>query len=58
VDSIDRYAPFLVQDGGQLVLIADQGLAERILRSAPNLRNRLTDIFQVEPDDMSAGDAA
>ena len=58
IRSLDRHAPLLVQDGGQLLLIAEKRVAERVLRSAPNLRNRLTGVFQIEPDELSAGDAA
>jgi hypothetical protein len=45
----------LVQDGGQLLLLADEKSAERILSMAPNLRSRLTDVFQIGPDDLSGG---
>jgi hypothetical protein len=53
VDAMDRHSALLVQDGGQLLLLADGGTAERILKNAPNLRSRLTDVFRIGPDDLS-----
>lgn len=55
VDALDRHSALLVQDGGQLLLLADEKSAERILSMAPNLRSRLTDVFQIGPDDLSGG---
>jgi hypothetical protein len=53
VDALDRHSSYLVQDGGQLLLLVDRQSAERILRRAPNLRSRLTDVFQISPEDLS-----
>ena len=53
VDALDRHSAHLVQDGGQLFLLVDGQAAERILRGAPNLRSRLTDVFQISPEDLS-----
>jgi hypothetical protein len=58
VDSLDRHSAVLVQDGGKLLLLATKEWAERILRRAPNLRNRLTDVVMINPDDLSAGSVA
>lgn len=55
VDAMDRHSALLVQDGGQLLLLADGSTAERILKKAPNLRSRLTDVFRIGPDDLSRG---
>ena len=55
VRALDRHSALLVQDGGQLLLLADAESAERILSVAPNLRSRLTDVFQIVPDDISGG---
>jgi hypothetical protein len=55
LDALDRHSALLVQDGGQLLLLADEKTAERILSVAPNLRSRLTDVFQVSPDNLSGG---
>jgi hypothetical protein len=55
VEALDRHSALLVQDGGQLLLLADEKSAERILSVAPNLRSRLTDVFQIGPDDLSGG---
>ena len=56
VDSLDRHSAVLVQDGGKLVLLAKKEWAERMLRRAPNLRNRLTDIVQIKPEDFPRGE--
>lgn len=53
VDAMDRHSALLVQDGGQLLLLAEGSTAERILKKAPNLRSRLTDVFRIGPDDLS-----
>ncbi|MGA2594983.1 MAG: hypothetical protein ABSH32_34225 [Bryobacteraceae bacterium] len=55
VDALDRHSPFLVQDGSQLLLLAGDEMAKRIIRRAPNLRNRLTDVFEIEPEYLSGG---
>jgi hypothetical protein len=55
VKALDRHSALLVQDGGQLLLLTDEKFAERILSGAPNLRSRLTDVFQIGPDDLSGG---
>ncbi len=53
VEALDRHSALLVQDGGQLLLLANDESAERILNAAPNLRSRLTDVFQIVPDNLS-----
>jgi hypothetical protein len=55
VEALDRHSALLVQDGGQLLLLADEKSSERILSVAPNLRSRLTDVFRIGPDDLSGG---
>jgi hypothetical protein len=55
VEALDRHSALLVQDGGQLLLLADEKTAERILSVGPNLRSRLTEVFQIGPDDLSGG---
>ena len=55
VEALDRHSAILVQDGGQLLLLADEKSAERILSVAPNLRSRLTEVFRIGPDDLSGG---
>ena len=55
VKALDHHSALLVQDGGQLLLLADEKSAERMLSIAPNLRSRLTDVFQIGPDDLSGG---
>ena len=55
MEAMDRHSALLVQDGGQLLLLADKESAERLLRGAPNLRSRLTDVFRIAPDGLSRG---
>jgi hypothetical protein len=55
VQAMDRHSSLLVQDGGQLLLLADKDTAQRLLRTAPNLRSRLTDVFQITSDELSGG---
>ena len=55
VEALDRHSAALVQDGGQLLLLADEKYAERILTVAPNLRSRLADVFRIGPDDLAGG---
>ena len=55
VQAMDRHSSLLVQDGGQLLLLADKDSAQRPLRTAPNLRSRLTDVFEITSDDLSGG---
>lgn len=55
VEALDRHSAVLVQDGGQLLLLADEKSSERLLSTAPNLRSRLTDVFRIGPDDLSGG---
>jgi hypothetical protein len=50
VAAMDRHSALLVQDGGQLLMLADKKFAERLLGGAPNLRSRLADVFQIIPD--------
>jgi hypothetical protein len=58
IESLDHKSASLVQDGGQLLLLAEERTAERLLQKAPNLRNRLTGVFQIEPEDLSGGGRA
>jgi hypothetical protein len=55
VTALDRHSAILVQDGGQLLLLAEGQSAERMLRGAPNLRSRLTDVLLIGPEDLSGG---
>jgi hypothetical protein len=55
VNALDRHSAILVQDGGQLLLLADEHSAGRILSGAPNLRSRLTDVLLIGPEDLSGG---
>jgi hypothetical protein len=53
IDSLDRHSPFLVQGGSQLLLLVENEMAKRIIRRAPNLRNRLTDVFEIAPEHLA-----
>jgi hypothetical protein len=55
VKALDRHSAILVQDGGQLLLLADEQSAERLLSGAPNLRSRLTGVLLIGPEDLSGG---
>jgi hypothetical protein len=60
VVTLDHWLPTLVSSfdrnivlftaGGTVVLLAIRDIAERMLRGAPNLRNRLTDVLVLIPD--------
>lgn len=55
VDSFDRNVVLLTRDG-IVLLVASRKIAERVLATAPNLRNRLTDILSMRTDE-AFGDA-
>lgn len=57
VDSIDRNVVLLTQ-AGTVLLIANRQIAERVLVGAPNLRNRITDVLCIEPDEALRGTRA
>lgn len=63
---IDRWSPDLValldthvirleRSGAQFLFLTTLALAEQLLKDAPNFRNRLTEILQIVPDDLSGG---
>ncbi|MGB9456880.1 MAG: hypothetical protein WCB12_12605 [Bryobacteraceae bacterium] len=68
VIALDRWLPSLVGSfdrnvvlltaGGTAMLLADADVVERILTAAPNLRNRLTDILLITPDEILRGSPA
>lgn len=55
VDSFDRNIVLLTR-AGIVLLLASQVIAERALAAGPNLRNRLTDVLSIKPDE-AFGDA-
>lgn len=55
VDSFDRNVVLLAR-AGILLFVANRKIAERVLAAAPNLRNRLTDVLLIKPDE-TFGDA-
>ena len=54
VDSLDRNIVLLARVG-TVLLLASQEVAERALAAAPNLRNRLTDVLAMKPDEAFGG---
>jgi hypothetical protein len=50
VDSLDRNIVLLTR-AGAVLLVASRKIAECVLKAAPNLRNRLTDILLIKPDE-------
>jgi hypothetical protein len=57
VTALDRNVVSLTK-GGAVLLLADQGVAERLLSAAPNLRNRLSDVLAIRPDEAFGGPIA
>jgi hypothetical protein len=65
---MDRWAPKLIDSldcnvvlmtgVGTVLLLANNEIAERVLTAAPNLRNRLTDVLAVGPDQAFGGTPA
>jgi len=49
-DSFDRNIVLLARSG-TVLFVAGRDIAERVLAAAPNLRNRLTDILLITPDE-------
>ena len=50
IDSLDRNI-VLVARTGPVLLLTNSELAERALAAAPNLRNRLTDVLTIRPEE-------
>jgi hypothetical protein len=50
VDSFDRNIVLLTR-AGIVLLLASPEIAERALAAAPSLRNRLTDVLSIKPDE-------
>jgi hypothetical protein len=57
VTALDRNVVSLTRRGSVL-LLADQGVAERMLSAAPNLRNRLSDVLAIRPEEVLGGPMA
>ena len=57
VTALDRNIVLLTRSGAVL-LLASRKVAERILAEAPNLRNRLTDVVEILPDEAFGGPIA
>jgi hypothetical protein len=51
VGALDHNITLLENAVNVFILLTTPGLCERILAAAPNYRNRLTDIFQIAPDE-------
>jgi hypothetical protein len=57
VTALDRNVVSLTR-GGAVLLLANQAIAERLLSAAPNLRNRLSDVLTIRPDEAFGGPMA
>jgi len=57
VDALDCNV-VLVTRSGAVLLLAKNEIAERVLTAAPNLRNRLTDVLAISPDEAFGGVSA
>ena len=57
VTALDRNVVSLTR-GGAVLLLANQAIAERLLSAAPNLRNRLSDVLAIRPDEAFGGPMA
>jgi hypothetical protein len=57
VAMLDTHVVRLERAGAQFVFLATQELAERLLTRAPNLRNRLTEVLRIVPENASVGGA-
>src|SRR5579863_9177365 len=55
VDSLDRNIVLLARARTAVLLLATPEVAERALASAPNLRNRITDVLSIGPDEALGG---
>jgi hypothetical protein len=54
VGALDHNITLLENAVNVFILLTTHGLCERTLAAAPNYRNRLTDIFQIAPDEAFA----
>lgn len=57
IDSLDRNIVFVMR-AGTVLLLANREIAERALAAAPSLRNRLTDVLEIRPEEESRGASA
>ncbi len=57
VAALDRNVVSLTR-GGAVLLLTNQAVAERLLSTAPNLRNRLSDVLAIRPDEAFGGTVA
>jgi len=57
IDSLDRNIVLVIR-AGPVLLLANFEIAERALAAAPNLRNRLTDVLAIRPDESVGGSPA
>lgn len=57
VTALDRNVVSLTR-GGAVLLLASRAVGERLLSAAPNLRNRLSDVLAIRPDEAVGGTMA
>lgn len=54
IESLDRNV-VLMESSGIVLLLGPREIAYRVLTAAPNLRNRLTDVLTINPDESFGG---
>jgi hypothetical protein len=57
VTLLDTHVIRLERTGAQFLFLTTRALAERLLVEAPNFRNRLAEVLQIVPEDVSGGGA-
>ncbi len=55
VGLLDTHVVRLERTGAQFLFLTTRPLADQLLTAAPNFRNRLTEVMQIVPDDLSGG---
>jgi hypothetical protein len=55
VSLLDTHVIRLERQKAQFLFLTTEALSERLLVSAPNFRNRLTDVLRILPEDSSGG---
>lgn len=55
VGLLDTHVIRLERSGAQFLFLTTDKLSEKLLESAPNFRNRLTEVLRILPDDPSGG---
>lgn len=54
ISFLDRNVVLMAQRG-QVLVLTERSVGERMLAGAPNLRNRIADVLAIDPDDALSG---